>query len=73
VKGLEGFTTPVQPDLSNPLQNGLNPSTVFQPGFLQDLNAKPFGQSSLSPALQPTPPPKAQPPQPNFTFQTRKF
>ena len=73
VRSLDAFTTPVQSEFSNPLQTGLNPSTVFQPGLLQDFNAKSFGQSSLTPALQPTPPPKAQPPQPNFTFPTRKF
>ncbi|MBI3851959.1 MAG: hypothetical protein HY298_17010 [Verrucomicrobia bacterium] len=72
-RSLEGLTAPTQQDPFNPIQSGFNPSTVFQPGLLQDFSARPFGQSSLTPALQPSPTPKVQPPQPNFTFPTRKF
>jgi len=70
-KGLEAFTIPTRRDTLNPLSDGLNRSTVFQPAILQDMNARALGQPSLTPVLQPTPPPK--PPPAALTFPSRKF
>jgi hypothetical protein len=71
-RSFDAYSGAPQRDSLNSLQNGLNLGTAFQPGGLQDLNARTIGQPSLSPVFQPAPPPKAQPPQ-NFAFPKRNF